>query len=322
MELVCRIHEAGSISHAARRLGISQPSLTAALHRVEKAAGGRLFERTKRGVEPTELGLFLLERARPLINEVRALTAAVRRRAVEGDRRQLRVALAPTPYLGQFLTTLESLHELTASVEYGFHEVLGKLATGRLDAAVLGYSPELPLDLSPGLRVRHLVDAEPCWVAMSSSHPLAQLAEVELAALAEQDWVAPPGGASDGTGAHLESACRQAGFSPRIRYRMDDTAAITQLLKQTRAVIIAQPTCHCPPGIVVRPLIGDPITFRTSFVWRAERLSDVDAVFDLLVRAYATVIANNEPYPRWWKENGWAHQDPAWSRDLTLVAAQ
>ena len=312
MELVCRIHEAGSISHAARRLGMSQPSLTAALNRIEKAVGGRLFLRGQQGITPTDLGMFLLERAKPLVEEVKALTVAVRRRAESGEREVLRIALAPTPYLGDFLAAVEARVRLSATVEFGFADLLGRLNSGTLDAAVLGYAPALRLDLGPGLRLRHLVEAEPCWVAMSRRHPLAGSSQLSLDDLAEQDWVAPPGGDFDGTTAAFESACRDAGFVPRVRYRMADSAAITQLLVRTKAVIVAQPTCRCPEGVAAIPLKDDPITFRSTFVWRPEALSNGDSIFELLVRAYDAVIDNNDGYRSWWDANPWAHLDPAW----------
>jgi len=315
MELVCRIHEAGSISHAARRLGMSQPSLTAALNRIEKAVGGRLFVRGKRGITPTDLGLFLLERAKPLVEEVKALTAAVRRRAESGEREVLRIALAPTPYLGDFLTTLETRMRISATVEFGFTDLLARLNSGTLDAAVLGYAPELRVELGPGLRMRHLVETEPCWVAMSGRHPLAGSSQLRLEDLAEQDWAAPPGGDFDGTTAAFESACREAGFVPRVRYRMADSAAITQLLVRTEAVIVAQPTCRCPDGVVAIPLKDAPLSFRSTFVWRPETLSNGDSIFELLVRAYDAVIDNNDGYRLWWDANPWAHLDPAWKHD-------
>jgi len=315
MELVCRIYEAGSLSKAARVLGVSQPSLTAALHRIEKAAGGRLFDRSKQGMVPTDLGEYLLTRARPLVNEVRALRDAVRQRAEKGSSRSLRVVIAPGPYLGKFLATLSDRREVDARVDWGVADHVQRMGEGRLDVAVLGYDPAIPLSLPLGVRTRHLVDAEPCWVALGEHHPLANKPEIDLADLSDVDWIAPPGGDSDGTTAAFESACRAAGFSPRIRYRLDEVSAVTQMLVGTEAVIIAQPTCRRTAGVVARPLRGNPMQFRITFAWRASALSDEDAgeIFALLVTAYAEVIGNNEPYPTWWRANPWAHTDPAWS---------
>ena len=50
LRVVCRLADTGSVSKAAAALGVSQPSLTAQLHRIEEAIGGPLFERGPHGV--------------------------------------------------------------------------------------------------------------------------------------------------------------------------------------------------------------------------------------------------------------------------------
>jgi DNA-binding transcriptional LysR family regulator len=47
------VHRAGSLTGAARSLGIAQSSITAHLQALEAALGRRLFERSARGVVPT-----------------------------------------------------------------------------------------------------------------------------------------------------------------------------------------------------------------------------------------------------------------------------
>lgn len=51
------------MTRAARSLGVTQPTLSAMLRRVEDELGVELFHRTARGVEPTEAGIAFLEHA-------------------------------------------------------------------------------------------------------------------------------------------------------------------------------------------------------------------------------------------------------------------
>src|SRR5205085_1357546 len=51
---------------AAEVLGITQPAVSKAVHRLEASLGGRLFERTPRGVALTRIGELLLERGQSL----------------------------------------------------------------------------------------------------------------------------------------------------------------------------------------------------------------------------------------------------------------
>ena len=69
LEQLIAVAEAGRIVAAAERLAVTQPELTRAVAKLERRAGGRLFERLPTGVRLTTLGTVALERARRLIRE-------------------------------------------------------------------------------------------------------------------------------------------------------------------------------------------------------------------------------------------------------------
>ncbi|HKJ88692.1 MAG TPA: LysR family transcriptional regulator, partial [Gammaproteobacteria bacterium] len=72
------IYETGSITAAARRCFISQPSLSASLGQLEDTLGARLFHRHKKGVTPTAEGERLYPQATRLQGELQALTTLFR----------------------------------------------------------------------------------------------------------------------------------------------------------------------------------------------------------------------------------------------------
>lgn len=65
--LVEAIAKAGSITKAASALGVSQPSLTAQLQRIERRTGGPLFRRDRTGSHPTALGEVVLAHAKAVL---------------------------------------------------------------------------------------------------------------------------------------------------------------------------------------------------------------------------------------------------------------
>ena len=71
------VAETGSLSRAARRLGLSQPTLTRRMAALEERFRTELFRRTARGVELTEAGESLLEPARLMEQEANAAEIAV-----------------------------------------------------------------------------------------------------------------------------------------------------------------------------------------------------------------------------------------------------
>jgi LysR family transcriptional regulator of abg operon len=83
---VCR---EGSISAAARKLNVAQPSVSVAIGQLERSLGGPLFKRSRQGIELTATGIALLQRA----EQMDALLAdaeeavALARRGVRGPLR-------------------------------------------------------------------------------------------------------------------------------------------------------------------------------------------------------------------------------------------
>lgn len=57
----------GNISKAARKLNVSQPSLSITLNRLERNIGATLFVRNKQGVTLTKAGIKLLKQVKPLL---------------------------------------------------------------------------------------------------------------------------------------------------------------------------------------------------------------------------------------------------------------
>ncbi|MFI5001188.1 MAG: LysR family transcriptional regulator [Reyranellales bacterium] len=69
----CSVAEGGGFSRAAAALGVAQSVLSRQVSGLEAELGGRLFHRTGRGVQPTELGLALLPRAMALLADCEQL---------------------------------------------------------------------------------------------------------------------------------------------------------------------------------------------------------------------------------------------------------
>ncbi|QTX04432.1 LysR family transcriptional regulator [Agromyces archimandritae] len=71
--------ESGSLTAAAARLHLSQPSLSVAIGKLETEAGVPLLVRSSRGVEPTGAGRFLLEASSRVLGEVDGILSTLRR---------------------------------------------------------------------------------------------------------------------------------------------------------------------------------------------------------------------------------------------------
>lgn len=94
------VAEAGTISRAAARCGVMQPSVSQQLLKLEDALGVALFDRLGRGVALTEAGRALLPRSRQILAQAQEIEAHVRDDLSDG-RGRLAIGAIPTmaPYL-------------------------------------------------------------------------------------------------------------------------------------------------------------------------------------------------------------------------------
>ena len=148
------VHRAGSITAAAARLGISQPSVSERIARLEGELGTPLFTRSVRGVTPTPDGDALAVRVAAPVDLLRAVWTAPAPVPVE----TVRVGGASDVVALRVVPALAPLTSSGVRVEFGLglaHELLARLADGGLDVVVSSVRTSMR-----GIRYRGLVDEE------------------------------------------------------------------------------------------------------------------------------------------------------------------
>src|ERR1700744_991910 len=68
LEYFVEVYQTRHVSKAAIRLGVTQPTLTLSLQKLEEKLGAKLFHRTKQGVVPTEQGILFYKKAHSLVD--------------------------------------------------------------------------------------------------------------------------------------------------------------------------------------------------------------------------------------------------------------
>ncbi|MFE9684601.1 LysR substrate-binding domain-containing protein [Streptomyces sp. NPDC006285] len=294
LRALCAIADTGSLHRAARQLGVSQPSLSTQLKRIEQELGGPLFLRERTGCRPTPLGLVVLGRARPLVAEMRTLVAEARAAATDADGHRLRIGSTASRALAGWLRRLRARQrEPVLQMDVSPNALLRMLADGRLDVAFVHEVEGSPLRVPEGLALRVLVAREPQFVSLPADHPAAAYSEVRLADLAEDRWMIDP--TVDGEWDAVHRMLRAAGLRPRVLHGDYHTAA--SLVATGEVVTVCQPTCQPRPEMAVRRIQGDPLGVRLMLAARTE--ADVDFVFPALWEAYAEVAREAPGYGEW-----------------------
>jgi DNA-binding transcriptional LysR family regulator len=137
LSLFLRVLDAGSISAAARRSGLSVAVASQRLKRLERQLGVRLFHRTTRRLEPTSEGAWLAEQGRAPIEALTGLTDSVRQAGSEISG-TLRVGVSASfgrlhlaPLLPRFLAQHPRLN-----LDVDFSDQLVDLVAAGMDLAI------------------------------------------------------------------------------------------------------------------------------------------------------------------------------------------
>ncbi len=182
--------ETEHVTEAAAELGgVSQPTLSRALTRIEQKAGVALFDRVGRRLHLNEYGRIMLEHARRSISEVQA---AMDRIAALRDPDTGRVRLAFLHSLANWYVP-EQLRRFreTAPKKIQFdlfqgaaHEIARSIVDGGSDIAITSPRPD-PADFS-----WHRLYVERLCLAVPVGHRLAARTRVNLSAAADEPFVA------------------------------------------------------------------------------------------------------------------------------------
>ncbi len=183
LETFVAVVDLGSFSAAAKRLHISQPSVTSRVQRLESTLKTRLLVRTTRHVEATPAGKRLREGAEIALRDLRKL---LREFQVSADAARLRVTVAATPMISAVMlpSLIHSFGLRYPDVQIQlrdvqYEDVVSKIEANEADLAVVAFDNDsAKLSFEP-------LTQEDMLVVVPKTHPLAGAGEVTLEQLAQ-----------------------------------------------------------------------------------------------------------------------------------------
>ncbi|BAS28035.1 LysR family transcriptional regulator [Limnochorda pilosa] len=225
--------ETGSFTAAARRLFVSQPTVSRQIHRLEKECGTALLERGKRGVHLTPAGerfaLYgqrLLSLSREALLEVNEAAQASQRVVRIGS--GVTTALVTLPRaLGEFRRRHRSVRLLVKTGRRA--ALLDQVVSGDLDLAITTCD-----SVPPAVRGVHLFD-ETLVLAAHPDHWLSHRPQPLDAAWLDR---APLIAFSSDVGhrQYLDQVLADAGLQPEITMELDNVALILQYVRMKMGV--------------------------------------------------------------------------------------
>ncbi|WOE81898.1 LysR substrate-binding domain-containing protein [Pseudomonas protegens] len=188
-----QVLQSGSLVRASQALNLTQPAVTKIIHELESYFEAPLLVRSNRGVTATELGQVVVQRAKSLLAELRALTDEVNA-FQEGTSGQVMVGTlisASTSLLPRAIQLLKQRAPgVLVSLRVGqMDQLFPALAVGDVDL-VVGRVPDDWHRRSEALEVDVLY-REDLSIVAGARHPLHQQTPVSLKHLHAFPWVLP-----------------------------------------------------------------------------------------------------------------------------------
>lgn len=268
---------AGSMTAAARALGLQQPTLSAHIQRLEQTHGVELFRRRGRRLELTDFGRLLLEQTRRVFS-------------AEEDAHALLLA-AQNRYAGRLLIHAVGPYNLVPILRvFAQHHpqvsVVVRVADSRSIAArIVDHQGDVGVVLNPVddpalACVPHR--RQPLVVFAAADHPLAARPAVSMADLQRQRFVVREEGST--TRRVFEEAMRRRGLAFQVALEMGSREAVREAVAQGMGLgVVAGPAYVADARLAMLHLTDSDMATHVHLVCRRERRQSplVAAFFDI-----------------------------------------
>ncbi|HEX6290010.1 MAG TPA: LysR family transcriptional regulator [Herpetosiphonaceae bacterium] len=268
----------GNVTRAARKLYITQPSLSRQIQKLEDELGAPLFDRSKRGMRLTAVGETFLQYVERGFDQFEAGRQAVRD-LLGPEHGHVRMAFMPAVGADLLPEALAAYRSRYPDVQFTLRqsttlEMLRWLQAGEIElciATALPYSHEMAELASAPLLIEEL------HAALPPDHRCAEHAAIDLQDLAADPFVLVRSGS--GLRRVIEAACQRVGFLPRIAVEGEDLATVRGLVAAGLGVSLLPGLAlhewgRLRPAIV--PLRAAP-SWTVEAVWHAGRYLPVAA---------------------------------------------
>jgi DNA-binding transcriptional LysR family regulator len=254
---------------AARRMFLSQPSLSRAVRDLERALGVELFSRTSREVRLTPAGEALQEELPRLFAQLEhVLTRA--QRVGRGETGELRVAFLASATNVLLPAVLRTFREAFPAIGLSLDEMLDDTALAgvlarRFDVALVRTRrPEPELDFAELAR-------EPLCLVVSADHRLARRRRARYEDLREDSLILWPRVDAPESFDDIIEGCRRAGFSPSVVQEASGAYTILALVSAGLGVSVLAASYEALRG---RDLVFVPLVGRRTVLYAAWRTDD------------------------------------------------
>lgn len=187
----CYAARTKSISRAAEKLLLSQPSVSLQIKALERELGAQLFHRHGPRISLTHDGQRLLELARPLVEAIDSLEESFSSLRESADRGVVNIAAGGSTIQYLLPPFVEKYTREHPQVDVRLHNVTGKAGLELLREGEVDFAIGPMFDTPPDITFHPIVTYEPMLITRPD-HPLAKKQRVTLKDVAGYPLILPP----------------------------------------------------------------------------------------------------------------------------------
>lgn len=264
------VAQEGSFSKAAETLGVSQPTLSIAVKKLEEELGVKLFYSFDRRQHLTDEGLRLLDGTKQMLDLYRKTVEEVKT-SNSFSSGTFTLGLSPlfgACFFGDLIPSFSTAYPNIKinMIEDGANRINQRIEDGTVDLAVTLKTEQISIFESCHFSTQKNV------ALLHKNHPLANAASISVRelqndpfAIFNQDFILHQ---------QIMSACRSAGFRPKIALLSSQWDFMVELVARNRAVsILPKPVLdkHPTPNIRCIPLSDSMKYWDIALAWNKQK---------------------------------------------------
>lgn len=232
--------ETRTISKAAGRLSLTQPTVSLQVQSLERDLGANLFERRGPRIELTFEGELLYELARPLVDGLATLDQEFDARRNNLERGKLSIAAGESTIHYVLPRAIQQFSSKHPGISLTLNNVTGKQGLQQLRERSVDLCVGPMLDTPADIAFEPVVSFDPMLIA-ALGHPLAKLKKVTLRDISKYPLVLPPRHLS--TWRQVEMVFLERGLPYEVRLEMGGWEVIKRYVELGLGISIVMSVC-------------------------------------------------------------------------------
>ena len=236
----CAVVESNSVSKAAARLNLTQPTVSLQVQALERELRATLFERRGPKLELTPEGEVLFELARPLVEGLSGLDRDFEARRNNVERGHLSIAAGESTIQYVLPSTVQKFAAKHPGISLALNNVTGMDGLQQLRERRVDFCVGPLLDTPPDLEFEPIVSFDPVLIT-APGHPLSKHRNVTLKQISLHPLILPPRHLS--TWRQVELVFLQQHLPYEVRLEMGGWEVIKRYVELGLGVSIVMSVC-------------------------------------------------------------------------------